>query len=274
MNEQNPNFNEPSQTEWQAPPLPEEILKENEQPQMSEAATLGNIFVSPGETFTDLRRKPRFLLALLLMMIVTTAYQFLFVNKLGEERMRGAVLEQMEKNPQVQTLPADQKQTAVDRALTVGSYIRYLFPVFLLVGVAVGALIYWGAGKAMGGDGSYKHAISAFVYSSFPPTIVAMLANILILFLKSADEIDIGMSQRGLLQANPSFFIDGKTMPVLSTLVATLDFFQIWGWILAAIGLHKLLKLSKASAWTIVLILAFIGLAFRIVSAYFSGNPS
>jgi hypothetical protein len=274
MNEQNPNFNEPSQTDWQAPPLPEQILKEDEQPQMSEAATLGNIFVSPGETFTDLRRKPRFLLALLLMMIVTTAFQFLFVSKMGDERMRSAVLEQMEKNPQVQGLPAEQKQNAVDSGIKVGNIVRYLFPVFLLIGVAIGALIYWGASKAMGGDGSFKHAVSAFVYSSFPPTMVAMLANILILFLKSSDEIDIGMSQRGLIHANPSFFLDGKTMPVLATLVGTLDFFQIWGWILAAIGLQKLMKLSKASAWTIVLILAFIGLTFRIVSAYFSGNPS
>lgn len=274
MNEQNPNFNEAKQPEWQAPPLPEEILRGSEPPQMSEAATLGNIFVSPGETFTDLRRKPRFLLALLLMMIITTAYQFLFVGKLGEERMRSAVLEQMEKNPQVQTLPAEQKQNAVDRGLQIGNIVRYLFPVFLLIGIAIGALIYWGAGKAMGGDGSFNHALSAFVYSSFPPTMVAMLANILILFLKSSDEIDIAASQRGLLHANPSFFLDGKTMPVLATLIGTLDLLQIWGWILAAIGLQRLMKLSKASAWSIVLVLALIGLVFRIASAYFSGNPS
>jgi len=210
MNEQNPNPNEPNQAEWQAPPLPEQILKEDEQPRMSEAATLGNIFVSPGETFTDLRRKPRFLLALLLMMIVTTAFQFLFVGKMGDERMRSAIVEQMEKNPQLQTLPAEQRQAAVDRGLKIGNFVRYLIPVFLIIGVAIGALVYWGAGKAMGGDGSFKHAVSAFVYSSLPPTIVAMLANILILFLKSADDIDIGMSQRGLLHANPSCFIDRK----------------------------------------------------------------
>lgn len=273
MTPENKNFND--QTEWQAPPLPEEINRNtDEPPQMSEAATLGNIFVSPGETFTDLRRKPRFILALLAMIIVTTAFQFLFVNKLGEARMKSFIVEQLDRSPQAQGMSAEQKQNAAEMNLKITGYTRYFFPVLLILGIAIGALIYWGAGKAMGGDGNFWHAVSAFVYSSFPPTVVAMLANILILFLKSADDIDIANSQRGLIHANPAFFMDGKTMPVLATLIGTLDFFQIWGWILAAIGLQRLMKLSKSSAWTIVLILALVGLAFRIVGAYFSGNPS
>jgi hypothetical protein len=92
--------------------------------------------------------------------------------------------------------------------------------------------------------------------------------------LKSADEIDIAASQRGLLHANPSFFIDGKDMPVLATLLSTFDFFLIWGWILAAIGLQKIAKISSGASWAIVLILALLSLAGRAVSAYFSGNPS
>jgi len=276
MNPENTDFNRAQNTEWQAPPLPEQINRgaQTEPPQMSEAATLGNIFVSPGETFSDLRRKPRFVLALLIILAATTAYQFLFVNRLGEARVRSFTLEQMEKSPQAQGLSAEQKQQALDTNMKISGFARYLIPVFLLIGIAVGSLIYWGAGKAMGGDGSFWHAASAFIYSSFPPTVVSMLASILILFLKSPDEIDIATSQSGLIHANPTFFMDGKSMPVLATLIGTIDFFHIWGWILAAIGLQRLLKLSKASAWTIVLILALIGLTFRIVGAYFSGNPT
>ena len=272
----NPENNDTNvlQNEWQSPPPPEQINRDtNEPPQMSEAATLGNIFVSPSETFADLRRKPRFILALLVMIVVTTAFQFLFMSKLGEERIRNFTLEQMEKNPQMQSLSAEQKQQAVETNIKISSFTRYLFPVFLLLGITIGSLVYWGASKAMGGDGNFWHATSAFVYSSFPAAVVAGLANILILFLKSTDEIDIATSQRGLIHANPGFFMDGKSMPVLATLIGTIDFFQIWGWILAAIGLQKLMKLSKTSAWTIVLILALIGLAFRVVGALFSGNP-
>ncbi len=111
--------------------------------------------------------------------------------------------------------------------------------------------------------------LSTYVYASLPPTLVAMLANILILFLKSADEIDFAASQGGLIQANPSFLI-GKGSPVLSALLATFDLFSIWGWILAAIGLKIVGKISTGAAWGIVLILALIGVAFRVVIALFS----
>ena len=93
-----------------------------------------------------------------------------------------------------------------------------------------------------------------------------MLANFLILFLKSADEIDISSSQSGLIHANPSFFLD-KGSPVLSAVLATFDLFSIWGWILAAIGLKIVGKISSGAAWGIVLIVALIGVAFRVVAA-------
>ncbi|MDQ6787887.1 MAG: YIP1 family protein [Acidobacteriota bacterium] len=273
MSEENSNLNEPNQSEWQAPPLPEEIRNTDEPARMSEVATLGNIFISPGETFEDLRRKPRFIMAVLVMIFLATAFQFLFTQKLGEDRMRSFMVEQMDKSPMTQSLAPEQKQQAIERGLKIASITKYLIPVFLLIAFAIGGLLYWLGGKAMGGTGNFLHGLSAWVYSSFPPLVVAMLANFLILMLKSVDEIDIGNSQRGLIHANPSFFMDGKSMPVLATILGTLDFFQIWGWILAAIGLQKLMKLSKGSAWAIVLIITLIFLAFRVISAFFNGNP-
>jgi len=272
MNEENANLNQENTAEWQAPP-PIDPAPLAEPPRMSEAATLGNIFISPGETFEDLRRKPRFILAMLLMMILTGTFSFLFVQKMGEDRMKSFAVEQMDKNPQMQSMTPEQKERAAETNQTVSGYIRYLIPVFLLIGFAIGGLIYWLSGKAMGGSGNYWHGLSTWVYASMPPLVVAMLANFLILFLKEADEIDIATSQSGLVHANPSFFIDAKASPVLATLLGTLDFFQIWGWILAAIGLQKVMKLSPTSAWVIVLILALVSISFRVIGALFSGNP-
>ena len=68
MQEEN-SIQDQETSEWQAPPPPEKIT-EPEPAQMSEAATLGNIFFEPGSTFEDLRRKPRFIMALLIMIIL------------------------------------------------------------------------------------------------------------------------------------------------------------------------------------------------------------
>jgi hypothetical protein len=265
MQEQNP-------VEWQAPPPPEAIAPK-EEPQMSEAATLVNIFFEPGRTFEDLRRKPRFILATVIMCVLTTGFLFAFTQKMGEDRYRRFFAEQVEKSPQAGSLSAEQKQESINLQQLIMKVVTYALPIFIIIGLAIGGLIYWLAGKAMGGSLNYLHGISVWLYSSLPITIVSILANFIVLFLKSADEIDIAASQRGLISANPGFFIDGKEMPVLATLLSTFDFFQIWGWILAAIGLQKVAKISSGAAWAIVLILALVSVAWRVLQALLTGNP-
>ncbi|MGI8786641.1 MAG: Yip1 family protein [Pyrinomonadaceae bacterium] len=269
MNEEIPNVNEPNQTEWQAPPIPEQILKTDEQPQMSEAATLGNIFFSPGETFEDLRRKPRFILATLIMIILVTTFNFLFINKIGFEQI---VRSRLESNSRVQQMSAEDKQKLIDQQTgPIVKTISYVAaPIIIVILFLLGGLIYWLGANAMGGSATFLRGVSVWVYSSFPPTVVSMLANILILFLKSPDDIDIATSQSGLVHANPAFFMDTKTMPVLGALLGTFDVFFIWGWILAAIGLRIVGKISSGAAWAIVLIVALLNIAARVVGALFS----
>lgn len=262
--------------EWVAPPPPESVEIEQElAPQMSEPATLANIFFEPGRTFESLRAKPRFLLAGLIIIVLTMAFQNLLVSKLGEERIKRFTIEQIEKNPQVQAMPADQKERIVEQQLTISKYIRYFgFPIIVTVVFLLGGLLYWLGSNAMGGSSTFMRGLSTWIYSSFPPTVVAMLCNFIVLMFKSPDEIDLAASQRGLVNANPTLFFDGKSMPVLTTLISVIDLFFIWGLILAAIGLKKTGKISSGAAWAIVLIISLIGIAFRVFGAYMSGNPS
>lgn len=264
---------ESNQPEWQAPPPPEKIIFA-ESAQMSEIQTLGGIFFEPGKTFEDLRRKPRFIMALLITVLLTTAFSFAFYYKVGEAGFRKFTIDQMDKSPQAQNLTPEQKQNGIGISLMFQNIIRFALPVIFLIVAAIGGLIYWLAAKAFGGTGNYLHGISVWVYSSLPPTIVSTVANFIVLAFKDVDNIDIATDQRGLVHANPGILLDGKTMPVLTTMVSILDVFLIWGWILAAIGLQKTNKISSGTAWTITLILAFIGIVFRLIVAYFSGNPS
>ncbi|MEO6334621.1 MAG: Yip1 family protein [Pyrinomonadaceae bacterium] len=259
-------------SDWQAR-HPPEIIK-REEPQMSEASTLGNIFFEPGNTFEDLRRKPRFVLAMLVICILSTVYAFGLYYKIGDAGVRQWATEQMDKNPAVGSLTSEQKSDAVNRQMTITKIARYLWPLIIAIILFIGGLLYWAASKAFGGSGGFLHAVSVFVYSSLPPTVVAMIANFIVLAFKSVDDLDFGASQRGVLHASPAMLLDGKAYPVLATVVGTLDLFMIWGWVLAAIGLRITNKISSASAWTIVLIFALIGILFRVLGAFFSGNPA
>ena len=243
-------------------------------PQMSELSTVVNIFFEPGRVFEDLRRKPRFIIGSIIIALLATAYTFALTTKVGEAGIRRAVLEQIDRSPQTASMSQEERARIVELNLTLQKYTRFAWPALIFIIILIGGLFYFLAAKAFGGNGGFLHAVSVWVYSSIPPTVVATIANFIVLALKSADEIDFSASQRGVIHANPGFLLDGKSMPVLTTIVSTLDLFMIWGWILAAIGLRVTNRISSGSAWAIVIIIALIGVLSRVVGAYVSGNPA
>lgn len=258
---------------WEPPPPPEKI--EVEQHEMTEVETLGNIFFEPGRTFEDLKKKPRFIMATIIIALLITVFSFGLYYKVGDEGMRRSAAEQIEKSSQAAAMSTEQKQANIDLQITIGTVLRYTLPIFIFVAMLIGGLLYWLGGKAFGGTSTYLQSLSIWVYASLPPAVLGILCNFIVLAFKSADEIDVATaSQRGVIQANPGFLFDSKTNPVLVTLVSTLDVFFIWFWILAAIGLRVMNKISAGSAWAIVIIFALIGITFRVIGAFFSGNAA
>ncbi len=254
---------------WEAPPPPEKI-EAAEPAQMSEAATLGNIFFDPVATFEDLGRKPRFLLAMLLIVLLISAFQIAFIEKVG---MKKIVEARIEASAQARDLPADQKRQAVEQQSgPLMKNITYgITPVFMVAALFIGGLLYWFGISAVGGKTTFLRGVSVWVYSSLPPTIIAMAANFIVLFIKSVDDIDLANSQQGLISANPTMFLDLKAYPALNTLVSAIDLFAIWGLILAAIGLRKVGKISSGAAWGVVLAISLFFLAIRVAGAALFG---
>ncbi|MBX3296977.1 MAG: YIP1 family protein [Acidobacteria bacterium] len=253
---------------------PNDNRASNETVEMSEVATLGNIFFEPERTFKALKAKPRFILVTLITVILASAFTFAFNQKVGEEGYRREFTAQLDKNPQTAAMSSEDKARTVDTQVALSKYSPLLAPVAIIIFSLIGALLYWGGSKAFGGEGGFLHSLSVWFYSGFPAAVISLIGNLIVMYFKSADEIDIGASQRGLLQANLGFLFGKDTSAVLVTLVSVLDLFAIWGWILAAIGLRVTNKISSGSAWAVVILVALIGVLFRVIGAFFSGNPS
>ncbi len=256
------NLTEPTATPTEPKTLPAEA------PQMSEIATIGNVFIEPGNVFDDMRRKPRFLIAGILVLLFISIFQVAFIEKIGYEKIARA---RIESSKRTQDLDTEQKDKIIQQqASPMIKYITYgATPVVVAIIFLLGGLFYWLGANAMGGSGKFLGGVSVWVYSSLPPAIVFTLGNLIVLFLKSVDDIDIANSQNGLLKANLGFLIDGKTMPAIAALLSSFDLFAIWGWTLAAIGLQRVAKISSGAAWAVVLILGVVGVAAKVIAAMF-----
>lgn len=262
--EENPSMEMPS------PPIKKRSIDEGPA-QMSEVASLGNIFVEPGRVFEDMRRKPRFIIGAIVISLLVTAYGFGLYQKVGEPAFREFYGQQMEKqNPSVAAMPVDQRNQAIDLYMMIGTVTRFAMPLMVFIFILIGGMIYWLAGKAFGSDGSLMQAISTWTYASLPPTVVSMIASFIILVFKNTDNIDIAASQQGVVNANLALLVDSKLHPYLGALLGMFDFFLIWGWILGVIGLQKTMRISSGSAWTLTIILALVMLGFKLLGAAFS----
>lgn len=240
-------------------------------PGMSTAETLTSIFFEPGRTFEFLRERPRFLIAALIITIAFASFYFLFIQRVGYENMVRAQTEASQ--PEAS---AEQKEQVLEiRSRPFVKLFTYAVPIIgLLVSFAAGSGIYLLGTMAMGGKISYKQALAVYTYASFPPSVLSMMANIALLFLRSVDGIDAARDMRGLAQSNPGALFDPVAHPVLVTAFSALDLFQIYGLFLAALGLRKVSRLSAGAAWAVVLTVWLLGVVLRVLLATITGNAS
>lgn len=240
-------------------------------PSMSTPETLSGIFFEPGATFDALRARPRFLVAGLILLALGMLVAVLILQKVNyEEVVRRAI----ENNPRTEQMTAEQKEQAI-RMQTgpVGKAIAYCAPpVFGVVMIAGGAALYLLGALLLGGRLSYKQALSVWVYASFPPAVLSTLLSVVLLFLKSADDLDFNRPGAGLLVTNLGALVGAGGSPVLRAALSWFDLFTFYGMYLAALGLRKLGKLSSGAAWTIVIVLWLLAVLFAVSRAALFGG--
>lgn len=225
-------------------------------PALSTPETLSGIFFEPGRVFESFRVRPRFLVAGLIILLTLVAYQFLFTQRIGHENIVRARVEAggAEMSP-------EQKQQAIEmQSNPIAKWIELVItPVVVCIVIAAGAGLYLLGTLATGKAISYKQALAVWVYSSLPRALFLIVGNLVLLLIKSPDDMDIVSASRGLLRANPGFLVDGTAHPVLATALGSIDLLAIYALVLAALGLRKVARLSSGAAWTVVLAVWALG---------------
>lgn len=252
--------------------LPETPPGPEDEPPMTTAETLSGIFFEPGRTFEHLRRRPRFLAAALIMLALTAGFVYATFSRVNYEDI---VRQAIEQAPRTADMPAQQKRKLVEmQSGPVFKTVNYVSrPLGVLIFLFVGGVVYLLGVMAMGKAISYRQALSVWAYSSLPPYALAMVANIVLVFLKAPEQITPEDTQRGLARANLSVLVNPTARPVLATLLGLFDVFAVYGLVLAATGVRKVAQLSSGSAWAVVLVIWLVGAVIRLAIAIAFGMP-
>lgn len=254
-------MSDPNQ-EFQPPPPPLAATPEPAGETMSTPATLTGIFFEPGRVFEALRARPRFLVAGLVLLFLTIGVTAVVYQRID---MGQYIREKMEKSSRNANQTEEQKELGAKIGKIVGAVG---IPAAVPITIAAGAALYLLGVMAFGGSIGYKKSLAVWVYSSLPPSILASVIAVLVLFLKAPDAID----PEHLLVTNPGSFMGPDASPVLVATLGQFDLLGIYGLFLAAIGLKKIAKLSSGSAWGVVLGFYIIHAVLGIASAAIFGG--
>ena len=203
--------------------------------------------------------------------ICAVIYHVAFVQRLTPEVI---ALAPIEKTIEGGWIPADKaeqvKEEAREAAKSPVTRITgplteiggiFLFMVFLAALLLLLALIF-------GGRLNFWQALCVAMYSSMPIIVIDKLLSLILLYIKAPEDIDPIKGGRTLVKADLSILFSPTAHPYLYVLGGFLGLLTLYGLWLEATGLrHTGEKISSASAWTIALILWFIGLVFALAAA-------
>lgn len=228
--------------DFQIPPPPT-LMPTPDPPTMSTAETITSIFFEPGRVFDEFRQHPRFLIAGVLLVVLNIVITVTLFQRVD---MGQYIRDKMDRSGRAAQQTERQKEMGV-------KFTKIIFQVAAPIGVVIvtagGSALYLLGVMAFGGTFGYKRSLAVWVYSSLPPTVLATLIAVLVLFLKAPDKID----PEHLLMTNPGSFMAPDSSPVLTAFLTQFDLLRFYGLFLAALGLRKVGKISSASAWCIVL---------------------
>lgn len=203
-----------------------------------------DVFLAPGRFFARLKEQPKWLIPLVIVLVFNALFALVSSQYVDWEKQRQVALEQM----RARNMTEEQIEQA-----TEGMEKFYSSPVMRYGAPAVSALVigaiallflavvYNVSLPLFGGTSDFKRTW-AIVCSASLVAVPATLVRGLLVLLKRSAEVTTG-----LLAAAPNL-----KQPFLKGLLAQLDVFDFWKFLLIAIGLRVVFGLKGSKSYVLV----------------------
>ena len=237
------------------------------------------IFFEPSSVFRNLREHPHWIGAYAIICVLTTVYSFAFIQRITPERVVDHTIQKMsEMGPpfapppeQLENMKNQQLQGLKNPAERVGGFVRSWVGLYVLSAIIAGLSM---LGILMfGGRINFWQALAVTFYAALPVIIIQKVLGLVILYLKSPDDLHPILNQETTLQDNLGILLMPSEHPVLfvmASMIGLTSFYLVW---LRAKGLHLGATRASSSAGWGVSILLFV-LTFILVTIFtwmFSG---
>ena len=253
-------------------------IPETERPlSLLEKAT--GVFYEPSRVFRNLRDHPHWVGAFVIIAVLTAIYSFAFIQRITPERIVDHTTAKLaEMGPpfapppeQIERIKTDQLQSLKSPVERVGSVLKSFVGIFV-ASCIIAALSLLGI-LAFGGRINFWQALAVTFYSALPVVVIQKVLGLVILYLKSPDDLHPILNQETTLQDNLGVLFSPADHPILFVMASFIGLTSFYGLWLRAKGLHGgATKASKSAAWGVAITLWILVLiVVMIFTALFPG---
>ena len=250
-------------------PLPQ---AEGAEPPLSGLQKITGIFYEPTRVFRNLRAHPHWLAALLVVASANAIYTAAFVQRLTPERIVDFTMEKLADSPikpppeRMEMAKESLLQQAKEPIQRIQTAAKSFVGVFVLASFVAGLCLL--GVLAFGGRINFWQAFAAVLYAYVPITILSKLLSLVILYIKSPDDIHPVLGAETLLQDNLGILFAPAQHPALYVLGASIGVLSFYGLWLRAKGLANAgQKVSSSVAWGVTITLWVLGVIIGMVLA-------
>lgn len=237
------------------------------------------IFFEPSRVFRNLRAYPLWIGAFLTIWVLTTIYSTAFIQRITPERIVDHTIEKMSQMgppfappPEaLERIRTDQMDALKNPTQRVGAVLKSAVGIFVFgcIGAAIsllGVLVF-------GGRMNFWQALAVTFYASVPVVAIQKILGLVILYLKSPDDLHPILNQETTLQDNLGILLSPANHPVLFVMASFIGFTSIYGLWLRAKGLHfGGTRVSKGTGWAVAITLwVLLLIVVMIFTALFPG---
>lgn len=221
---------------------------------------LTGVLFSPGETFKDIGRAPKFVVPLIVVALLSGAVSWVMADRIGAAKIASVGIEKAIADGKMTAEQAAPQLEAMKKNETM---IKASFPLIGILGAIITIFAVAGIFKLatmmVGAENTYSQLVSVNAYANLAVGIISSIVFIALLYMKSPDEFDLQNPVSSNLGAFLTMFISKDSLPKFVTAFASwIDVFSIWKGALLAIGLSSVSKRLKIGTAGMIVFLMYL----------------
>ena len=238
---------------------------------------VSDVFLSPGEAFQNIQKKPAWWIPLVITVLISAILQLWLMNITVQDQIAkmNAQITKVERQMAENGAPQERIDEVIrrieqgkERVQGPAKYLGLIVPVvyLLLVWSLASALLMLGSNPIMGGNAKFGQIMGVVAWSSLTVTLGSILKSVLIFIQETSHGVTTSLAalmKVPMLAEKPS---------ALYMFLSKMDPFMVWQVVLWGMGLALVANISAKKGYIVAFVLWFIWIAISIGFNQLLGN--